>query len=250
MKKMIKYIILAGLVSCVAPATILLREDMLLDNTKQVMLYMIPVIVIVSILIGLVINKRKKILVLMPVLACLFAAIGLYATGTLLDYYNQYTVGKNDYEQYVSSYFKWIDDEDEDLPIEVNLFNYTKYYKEAMKSNIYVGMKYLQERKTNKTNVLEFMNEVRKNKFYYQYLNSIEYVDVMASDINLWTIRETMKQDTLYNEIKSSIYNILLFTLLCFISYIFAAIFSKYYEDKEKEDVKKNNINQDLDWMR
>lgn len=249
MKSLIKYIIIACIVSCIVPFGILYTEIIRINDIQKLMLCGVPIIVMLSILIGALINKRKIVFVVIPILVCMFVTLGLYATGTLLDYYNQYTIGKDDYEQYVSSYSKWIDNENEDLPTEVNLFNYTKYYKEAMKSNIYVGMKYLQERKTNKTNVLEFIGEVKQNKFYYQYLTSVEYIDSTISDINLWTIRETMKQDTLYNEIKSSIHIILLCTLFCVISYIFAAIFAKYLEDvkKEKED---KGISSDLDWMR
>lgn len=249
MKKLAKYIILACVVSCIVPAKILLDEDIILNNTSELMLYMIPVIIMISMIIGLMINRRKKVLIVIPVLLCLFMTLGLYSKGTLLDYYNKYTVSKDDYDSYISSYYKWIDDEDEDLPIKVNLFNYTKYYKEAMKSNVYIAMRYLQERETDKTNVLEFMNEVRQNKFYYQYLNMIDYVDIVSSDIDLWIAEETMKQDILYNEIRYSVNIILLFMLLCIISYVFSIIFARYYEDVKKENQKKN-INDDLDWMR
>lgn len=249
MKKLAKYIILACVVSCIVPANILLDGDVILNNTSELMLYMIPVIIMISIIIGLIINRRKKVLIAMPVLLCLFMIVGLYTKGTLLDYYNEYTAGKDDYKEYISLYSKLVDDEDEDLSSKLNLFNYTKHYKEAMKSNIYVGMKYLQEREEDKTNVLEFMNEVRQNKFYYKYLNMIEYVDVTASDIDLWIAEEIMKQDILYNEIRYSVSITLLFTLLCIISYIFSIIFAKYYEDIKKEKQKKN-INDDLDWMR
>lgn len=236
MKGLAKYMLLACIASCVVPVIMLVDRRFVVVDAQKIMLCMIPVIVTLSMFIGLIINKRKVILIYMLIVLPLLAGIGLSVDGTLKEYYYSYLDDKEDYEQYVAAYKEHIYKYELDLPDTVNVFNYTTWYKSARETNYLVATNYLFEDETGEDNVLQFIDEVGENKFYYSNLYGDQSLDRTVLEISMWVERESINQTLIYAKLEANVYQLVGCLLVCVISYIFAFVFENYYKEKKKEE--------------